>query len=179
MGVMDAPPNAIRTRCTVCKHPQKAMIHALIASKMPYADIHAETQRLGNPVKRETIGKHVRICLGGVKPEVLAQAVADESKEAKTQAEMDFATLVQRRATEMLQAGELRVTAQHGLTAQALLDRRAEKQADRDLAVNMARLLSGAISVVPSIVIEGRVIDVTPAELGDGLAPEGVYEPVR
>ena len=36
------------------------------------------------------------------------------------------------------------MTAQHGLTAQALLDRRIEKQADRDLALNMARLLSGA-----------------------------------
>jgi hypothetical protein len=175
---MDVP-GTPRPRCSVCKHPQKAMIHALIASKMTLQNIHLETQRLGAPVKRETLGKHIRICLNGVKPEVLGQEIADASKEAKTQAEMDFATLVQKRATEMLQAGELRVTAQHGLTAQALLDRRAEKQADRDLAVNMARLLSGAISVVPSIVIEGRVVDVTPLEISDGLAPVGVYEPAR
>ena len=57
--------------------------------------------------------------------------------------------MVQKRAIELLAAGDLRVTAQHGLQAQALLDRRAEKQADRDLALNMARLLSGAIIMTP------------------------------
>jgi hypothetical protein len=149
------------------------MIHALIASKMPLADIHAETQKMGRGIKRETIGKHIRICLGGVKPEVLGQEIVDESKAAKTQAEIDFATMVQKRASEMLAAGDLRVTASHGLQAQALLDRRAEKQADRDLSLNMARLLSGAIMMTPSEVIDGRAIDVTPSLL----APASVVEP--
>lgn len=176
---MAATPDPLRTRCSVCKHPDKAMIHALLASKMPMADIHAETQKLGRPVKRETIGKHLRICLGGVKPEVLSQEIADASKAAKTQAEMDFATLVQKRAVDLLDAGELRVTATHGLQAQALLDRRAEKQADRDLAVNMARLLSGAMILTPSEVIEGRAVPIDVKEIGDGLAPHGVYEPAR
>ena len=94
---------------------------------MSYRDIHPETVKMGRAFKRETIGKHVRICLGGVKPKLDAQGVHDMSREAKTQAEMDFAVMVQKRATELLAAGELRVTAQHGLTAQALLDRRAEK----------------------------------------------------
>jgi hypothetical protein len=171
---------APRTRCSVCRHPKKSAIHALIASGMPYADIHTETQKLGLPVKRETIGKHVRLCLGGVKPtldEATAQDISDESANARDQVSVDFAVMVQKRATELLKSGDLRVTAQHGLTAQALIDRRLEKQADRDLALNMARLLSGAIMMTPMTVIEGRAIDVTP-ELGDGLAPEGVYEPV-
>jgi len=168
-----------RARCSVCRHPKKSAIHALIASGMPYADIHTETQKLGLPVKRETIGKHVAICLGGTRPiidDATAQDISDESREAKTQVEVDFAIMVQKRATELLKSGDLRVTAQHGLTAQALIDRRLEKQADRDLALNMARLLSGAIIMTPYEVIEGR--NVTPPELGDGLAPEGVYEPV-
>jgi hypothetical protein len=173
---MITTPNPARPRCPVCASPHKAQIHALLASKMPMADIHVETQKLGRGIKRETIGKHLRICLGGVKPEVLGQEIVDASKAAKTQAEMDFATLVQKRATEMLAAGELRVTASHGLQAQALIDRRMEKQADRDLAMNMAMLLSGSMEMPPMSVIEGRVVDVTPAALGDGLAPVELVE---
>jgi hypothetical protein len=146
---------------------------------MTLNDIHLATQQMGRGFKRETLGKHFRICLGGVPPVVDTQAVADASKEAQTQSQLDFAAMVQRRATEMLAAGELRVTAQHGLTAQALLDRRAEKQADRDLAVNMARLLSGSIIMTPYEVVEAR--DVTPDGatsrlLPDGLAPMDIVD---
>jgi len=160
-----------RPRCPVCSSPYKAQIHALKASKMPLADIHVETQKLGRGIKRETLGKHFRICLKGITPELLAQEVADASKAAQTTAEIDFAVMVQKRATELLAKGELRVTAQHGLTAQALLDRRAEKQADRDVAINIARLLSGAMIMPPVTVIEGRVIDVSPPDVIDVLAP--------
>jgi hypothetical protein len=165
-----------RPRCPVCSSPHKAQIHALKASKMPLEQIHLETQKLGRGIKRETLGKHFRICLKGITPELLAQEIADAGKVAQSQAEVDFAVMVQKRATELLAKGELRVTAQHGLQAQALLDRRAEKQADRDVAINIARLLSGAMIMPPTTVIEGRVIDVSPPELGDGLAPLGVYE---
>jgi hypothetical protein len=142
-------------------------------------DVHLATQKAGHPIKRETLGKHFAICLGGVKPmldEDTAQAISDGSRSAQTQAELDFAVMVQKRAVDLLRDGSLRVTAQHGLTAQALLDRRAEKQADRDLALNMARLLSGAVIMTPMTVIEGRVLE--PLELSDGLAPDGVYESV-
>jgi hypothetical protein len=159
----------------VCRSTYKAQIHALKASGMTLADIHLATQRLGRPFKRETLGKHFRICLKGVTPEILAQEIADASKAAQGQAEIDFATMVQNRAVELLRTGDLRVTTQHGLQAQALLDRRAEKAADRDLALNMARLLSGAVIMTPMHVIEGRVIE--PRQLDDGLAPPGVYEP--
>jgi hypothetical protein len=168
---------AARPRCPVCKSPHRAQIEALKATKMPLADIHAQTQKLGRGIKRETLGKHFRICLGGVSPEVLGQQIADASAEAKTVAEMDFAALVQQRAVTQLREGTLRVTTQHGLTAQALLDRRAEKAQDRDLLLNMARLLSGAISMPPLTVIEAR--DVTPRLLDDGLAPDDIVDPVR
>jgi hypothetical protein len=163
-----------RPRCPVCASPYKAQYHALRASKMNLQDIHLHSQRLGRGIKRETFGKHFAVCLRGVTPEVLSQQIVDASKAAQTQAEIDFATMVQQRAVELLAAGDLRVTTQHGLQAQALLDRRAEKQADRDIAINIARLLSGALSMPPGTVIEGRLVDVTP----DGLAPEGVYDPV-
>jgi hypothetical protein len=68
----------------------------------------------------------------------------------------------------------MKVTASHGLAAQALLDRRAEKQADRDLTLNMARLLSGAISLPPAEVIEVRRVG-PPADL-PLLAPLDIVE---
>jgi hypothetical protein len=148
---------------------------------MTLQDIHLHSQKLGRGIKRETFGKHFAVCLGGVKPAILAQQIADESKAAQTVAELDFATMVQQRATQLLANGDLRVTTQHGLSAQALLDRRAEKQADRDIAINIARLLSGAMVMTPMNVIEGRVVpDDEPLELTDGLlAPEGLFEPAR
>ncbi len=173
---MDGP--NLRPRCPVCASPYKAQYHALKASGMRLEDLQTESRKLGRPIKRATFGKHFRVCLNGIKPEVLAQQIADASKEAQTAAEIDFATMVQKRATELLAAGELRVTAQHGLTAQALLDRRAEKQADRDVAINIARLLSGAMVMPPVTVIEGRVVNDELPELSDGLAPEGVFERV-
>lgn len=86
--------------------------------------------------------------------------------------EGDFAVMVKQRAVEALASGSLRITAQHGLQAQALLDRRAEKAADRSLALNMARLLSGAISMVPTTVIEGRAV-----EIHEALAPPEIVAP--
>jgi hypothetical protein len=167
-----------RPRCPVCKSPYKDQIHALKLAKMTLQDLHIETQRLGRGIKRETLGKHFRICLNGEPPLVSSQSLADAGKNAQSQAEVDFAMMVQREATALLQAGQLRITAHHGLQAQALLDRRLEKQADRELALNMARLLSGAVVMAPATVIEGRAVEVSSPELPDGLAPDGVYEPV-
>lgn len=139
--------------------------------------ISTELRKTGKPIKRETLGKHLRGCLNGVVPEVneaTAQSVADAPSQAATDADLDFARLVQQQAIKLMQRGDLRVTATHGLQAQALLDRRAEKQADRDLALNLARLMSGALTPAPVQIIEGRVIE--PLGLGDGLAPDVVVE---
>ena len=144
---------------------------------MSYSDLETETRKLGGAIKRETIGNHVRLCLGGTKPlmdDITAQTIADMGRDATTPAEIDFASLVQKRAVQLLKTGDLRVTTTHGLQAQALLDRRLEKQADRDLALNMARLLSGAIQMTPITVIESRALEIT-----DGLAPDAVVEPIE
>lgn len=106
--------------------------------------------------------------------EITIAAVSEEEAAflvADSPGSKDFAVLVQKQAVEALEAGSLRITAQHGLQAQALIDRRIEKQADRDLALNMARLLSGSIAMPPHTVIEGRAIDVTAL-----LAPPEVVE---
>ena len=121
--------------CRLCRSPYRPQFHALRATGMSFIDIVEESKRIGkHGLAVETVARHFRVCLGGETPtidEEIAQTVADGQKAAATQAELDFAVMVQRRAVELLREGHLRVTAQHGLQAQALLDRRAEKQADR------------------------------------------------
>lgn len=119
----------------------------------------------GLTMKRETIGKHLKTCLGTTaKPEEV-KAVAEAVK-SETGTD-DVATLVQKQVVERLEAGEARVTVQHGLQAQQLLDRRAERAKDRELAVTLARLLHSpapppeAIRARPVDAIEGHVVEVT------------------
>lgn len=80
----------------------------------------------------------------------------------------DLAQVVVDKTLAKVHAGTLQPTLQHGLMAQAMLDRRAERAADRQLAIRLAGMLAG--SPPPP-----NVIDVTPLpELlgeGDG-APE-------
>lgn len=125
-------------------------------------------------MKRETIKKHLDVCIGAsdVKPDemqavgaAIAPTVAPQKDESA--AVEDVAVLVQKRVVEKLKAGDARVTVQHGLQAQQLLDRRAERAKDRELAITLARLLHSpapppeAIRARPVDVIEGEVMEVT------------------
>ena len=65
----------------------------------------------------------------------------------------------------MLADGELKIKTEHGLVAQGLLDRRAEKQADRRLMVELAGLLSGArahAQMPDDLIVEGEWEEVEP-----------------
>jgi hypothetical protein len=73
--------------------------------------------------------------------------------------EQDLARVVRDKAVERLGRGELKPTLRDGLAAQSLLDRREEKQKDRNFMLSLARLMSGSESETPDAV----VIDVTPA----------------
>ena len=129
---------------------------------MSWAAMQRALKSKGTAMKAETITAHFRECLDGNLPVITSENYADVQ-----QMRGDFAILVQRKATEMLEAGTLRVTATHGLQAQALLDKRAEKAADRDVALNIARLLSGAMVPAPMKVVSGEGYDImlAPPEL--------------
>lgn len=165
-----------RRRCSACRSPHVLAINTLLAAKTPYLRIEDEMRKLGTPIKADTISAHFRVCLDG-KPELTREdaiTVSELGSSATTDEQRDFATLIQQRAMELLEKGEIRVTAAHGLQAQALIDRRAEKAADRDLAVNIARLLSGAMIQTPMRVIEGTAYDVEADTLA--LAPARLIE---
>lgn len=66
-------------------------------------------------------------------------AAAPKAPEFKK--EMDIAALVQQQAYEQMQRGEMRISAAHALRAQEILDRRAERQADREMQVALARIV--------------------------------------
>ena len=83
----------------------------------------------------------------------------------------DLALLVRDEARARIEDGELEVTVSHGLAAQAMLDRREEKQQERELALGLARLLSGSGASAPA-----RVIDGSSERLGSGdLTDAGLY----
>ena len=68
----------------------------------------------------------------------------------------DVATAIQRQALEQLNAGEMRLTAAHALRAQELLDRRAEKERDRELMVTLARVLTRRGSAPAGLIAAGE-----------------------
>lgn len=54
----------------------------------------------------------------------------------------DVASSIQQESLRLLEAGEMRITAAHALRAQEMLDKRIEKQKDRELQFLLARVLT-------------------------------------
>jgi hypothetical protein len=159
-------------RCSICSNAKKnewvakRHLEGFSASKM-----EEMARANGHPIKRETIAKHLKVCIGSDAKPAEVKAVAETvTKNASvsndTVGSEDVAVLVQREVVRKLKAGEGRVTVQHGLQAQQLLDRRAERAKDRELAITLARLLhspappASAITARPVDVIEGHAVEV-------------------
>jgi len=153
-------------RCSICDSPRATLINAFLAAgRAPYW-IDAELRRMGaKPSKDETIRKHRDTCLGGniTNPDLLSSSLTK-----RVDPNADFAMAVRKEANRLLAAGELAINANHGLSAQMLLDRRAEKVADRQVAVEIAALLSGTrggetmqIGPPEELIVVGEWADVT------------------
>jgi hypothetical protein len=151
-------------RCVICADPKKRDFVARRQLEGHSANAMEGLSRAsGLPIKRETISKHLKVCLAmpeGVTPKQVAD-VADRTKPPAYAPAEDVATLVQREVIAKLQDGTARVTVQHGLQAQQLIDRRAERAKDRELAVTLARLLHSGMPPM-AMVQERTIIDVTP-----------------
>ena len=127
--------------CSIDKDPAKnELIARLHLEGHSFSAMERMSREDGLGMKRETIAKHLKECLGTeASPAEVAQVAAEVK--ATVDAPSDVAVLVQKEVVKKLKDGEARVTVQHGLQAQQLLDRRAERQKDRELAVTLARLL--------------------------------------
>ena len=138
-----APVQSQPRRCSICDGEKAGVINALLAAGRTPNAIEVEMKALGSPTKSETVTKHRDVCLKDVDG-------------VPIMANGDFAQIVQREAIKLAQQGQLHIRTADGLQAQTILDRRAEKVADRGLAMNLARLLSGAEDPTPPEVIVGE-----------------------
>jgi hypothetical protein len=157
-----------RRNCSICGTPRGTLINAYLAAGRTPHWIEGQMRSMGEPIKDETIRKHVAGCLNGtVDPSILMRA-ADGKTDKSVADNADFAAAIRTEANRLLAAGQLRVTAAHGLKAQELLDRREERQADRQLMAELATLLSGSTLAPPEDLIEGEWVDVTPERIEAG-----------
>lgn len=147
-------------QCGVEKTGRDTVVNTLLAAGKTPTAIEREMRAVGSPMKAETVRRHLERCLGGKarNDDLVLRAAQGKGPSG------DFARMVRDAAAAKLEAGELRIRTQDGIAAQALLDRREERRADRDLLLNLARLLSGGQPVV----VEGRYTTVAPLELVAG-----------
>lgn len=80
-------------------------------------------------------------------------ASSSNSRSVGKSGDDDLATVVRDKTLAKVRKGQLSPTLQHGLMAQAMLDKRAERAADRQLAIRLAAMLGGGTP--PARIISG------------------------
>ena len=97
---------------------------------------YAESQRAANQrADAKRYGREVVVASAATAPDTIPEdAVADTD---------DLAAVVVKKTLRQMAAGNLQPTLRDGLTAQQLLDRRAEKAADRSFMLNLAMAMAG------------------------------------
>lgn len=173
--VSEAP----RRTCVIDRSTFNEEINALLATGLSINAITTRMRGVGMKVKRDTIDKHWKLCLGRD-----AQSYANLDLIVRKQAEgaplseveRDFATMVQRRALKEMAMERLKVTTKDGLLAQQILDKRVEKAKDREFVMNLARIISGAGQLPPADVIEAEFTEGAIDDVMKMLAPPQVQK---
>jgi hypothetical protein len=154
-----------RERCTICNDPRKRDWVARRHSEgHTFSDMESMSRDAQMVMKRETIAKHVQNDLYPASSPPTREKHIPQQERSR-----DVATLVADEVVRKLEDGTARVTVQHGLQAQQLLDRRAERAKDRELAITLARLLHAPSA--PAGLIEQRREPL--------IVIEGEYEPLQ
>lgn len=152
------------SRCAVCNSPLREQINARIAKGVPGAVISRWLRSEDAYISVITLRKHRKLHLTSeIERERAAAAkmLEAQSKTLTPTKGVDLAALVRDNVTARVETGALEPTVSEGLRAQELLDRRAEKGADRSLALRFAAVISGAF-IVPDA-IEGDYREIDPA----------------
>lgn len=139
-------------KCGICEGDQdrRVSIDRLIAAGRSSTSVERSLKGL-YPVKGETVTKHRRHWLG-----VLPTADRDVyARIAKDQGpSVDLAQLVVDEVRSSIEDGVLKPRIGDGLAAQRIVDHREERQQDRQMAIEMARLLSGGGRAAPRAIID-------------------------
>ena len=148
--------------CGICATNRHTVVNAFLAADRTFAFIEREMKTMNQPTKAETVKRHLENCLNGQRENTALLESALGAPSAKISPDADFAKAVRREANRLLAEGKLQISTAHGLQAQQIIDRRAEKRADRALLTEIASLLAGGASGPPADLIEGEWKDVTP-----------------
>ena len=143
------------------RDPKARLINELMTAGYSTRRIVAQVKAQGYKASEDAVNRHRRLCF---EDETVGQLEAREE---------DLAVLIRDQVKRDVLTGAVELRAADGLKAQALIDRRAEKSADRSFVLNLAQLLSGGGASAPAEIVESTVIDVTPNPL---LAPPELRE---
>lgn len=127
--------------CATCKHPQVREINHRLREERPYEDIsrwldELEADGVGYGITRQAISRHAQ--KGHVKG-----VAADKRTVGRKPVSGNFLQTVVDRVHEAVENDELSLTVRDGISAQAELNRQADRSADRDLMVKIALALGG------------------------------------
>jgi len=103
------------------------------------------TRRVRQDNRDKALGIELTVASVADAPDVIPEDVDAESD--------DLAAVVVKKTNRLLAAGKVTPTLRDGLAAQQLLDRRAEKAADRSFMLNLALALAGGGRVVPQTLL--------------------------
>lgn len=163
-------------RCVLCQHPLVDQINKRIREQTV-----AETMRWMASIDldvphRNTFSHHKRQHMMAEferQREAAAKRLSESRKQIKGKAG-DLAALVRDNVFARVEAGELDPTLSEGLRAQAMIDARNERGADRDLMIQLAGLLSGATAPV-ALLADGTTIDGEFREVGEREEDEAAF----
>jgi hypothetical protein len=162
--------------CGICVgDPERRMAidRGLAAGKYPSL-ISREMRGLDWNTKPDTITRHREhwiAKLPATERDLMARLSGDY------RGSTDLAELVRDDVKRRVEDGDLAPTLQHGLIAQQMIDRREERAQDRELAIGLARMLSGGKHEPPARVIDGSATRGAGALLGEGRRPDRVPLP--
>jgi hypothetical protein len=134
----------VLTGCHVCRSPLVEAINKKMKDGVPDIAIADWLKDAGHYVSRITLGKHKREHLTEPHERLRRKAVEVMEKQVKTlKGSGDLASLVRDYVHSAVEQGVMTPTLAEGLRAQEMIDRRQEKGADREIAMQLAGVLGG------------------------------------
>ena len=140
----------VLTGCHVCRHPQVDLINRRMKEGVPVLAIvrWMNDEKITPAFHRNTLMRHRRDHLTDDYERQRGHAVAVLKQQAATiqpTATTDIARLIRDVAAQRVMAGEVKPTISEGLRAQDLLDKRAGKMLDVQVALTIAQAMFGGV----------------------------------
>ena len=143
------------SKCTVCSHPLIDVINRKMTEGISDVKISDWLKAENSYISRITLGNHRRQHTSEEHINARRELARNIQKAVKVEsASGDLAKLVSNYVYKMVENGDVIPTLSEGLRAQEMMDRRKEKNADRELAISMAGILGGGF------IVEGTAMEV-------------------